>query len=128
MSVLFVAIGGALGALARHAAVSGVERITGRALPWGTLAVNVVGSFALGFLLICADRWDLSPEWRRFAAVGFLGAFTTFSAFSFEISWFLREEKWVTAGSYAIGSVLLGVAALLGGSAAASAIFAAPHS
>ena len=124
MTVLYVAFGGALGAVLRYGAVIGTERLTGRPLPWGTLAVNVVGSFALGFLLLAADRADLPDDFRRFAAVGVLGAFTTFSAFSWEIGWFLKQDEWLKAVVYAAVSVLLGVAALLAGSAAAAAIVA----
>lgn len=122
MPVLYVAIGGAFGAVARYASVLAIERLTGRPIPWGTLAVNVVGSFVLGCLLIAIERGELSDDARLFAVTGVLGAFTTFSALSWEIVWYLRDEEWLSAGAYAVGSVVLGVAALLAGSALAAAL------
>ena len=127
MTVLYVALGGALGAVLRYVSVEGIARLSGRPLPWGTLAVNVAGSFALGFLLLAADRMGLSPDARRFATIGVLGAFTTFSAFSWEIAFYLRDQKWLAAGAYAAGSLVLGVAALAAGAAAASAFIAGSH-
>ena len=127
MSVLYVAIGGALGAVARYGCALGVERVTGRPMPWATLLVNVVGSFALGWLLVTADRAQLSGDVRRFAATGLLGAFTTFSAFSWEIASYLKQDEWLRAGTYAAASVVLGVVALLAGSAAATLSGGAQH-
>lgn len=120
-------MGGAIGAVARYLSVLGVERMTGRPLPWATLAVNVAGSFALGCVLIAAERGDISEETRLFAVTGLLGAFTTFSAFSWEITWYLREERWLSAGGYALGSVVLGVTALIAGSALTSAFVGPAH-
>lgn len=122
MAILLIAIGGALGAVLRYASVNAVERLTGNALPWGTLAVNVVGSFALGFLMLATDRMQLSEDVRRFAAIGVLGAFTTFSAFSWEVTSLLRAGEWGRAGAYAVGSVVVGVLALIAGGAMASAV------
>lgn len=89
-------------------------------MPWGTFFVNVVGSFLLGFLLLSAERLTLSEGARMFAAVGVLGAFTTFSAFSMDVVWLTREGEWLRAVAYGLGSVLVGVAALVAGGAAAS--------
>ena len=120
-TLLLIALGGALGAVLRFASVEAMQRLTGQALPWGTLFVNVVGSFALGFLLLAMERAHLSEDARRFAAVGVLGAFTTFSAFSWDIVWMMRQGEWLRAGAYGAGSVVLGVSALVAGSWAASA-------
>ena len=121
--VLLVGLGGALGAALRYASVTAMARLTGEPLPWGTLAVNVVGSFALGFVMLAADRLSLSEDVRRFAAAGVLGGFTTFSAFSWEVTYLLRDGEWLRAGAYALGSVVIGVAALVAGGAVASGLF-----
>jgi fluoride exporter len=127
MAILLVALGGALGAVLRYVSVTAVQRVTGDPLPWGTLAVNVAGSFALGFLMLAIDRMQLSEEVRRFGAIGLLGGFTTFSAFSWEVAWLLREGSWGRAAAYAIGSVVVGVTALIAGGAAASVLLRSPH-
>lgn len=85
--LLAVALGGALGAVARYLLSGWVARLAiGSPFPWGTLVVNGVGSFLLGLLigLGSGGRWLLPPFWRLLLATGFLGAFTTFSTFSFE--------------------------------------------
>jgi CrcB protein len=105
-AILLVALGGALGAVLRYASVSALHRLTGSPLPWGTLAVNLVGSFALGFLLLASERLPLSDDVRLFGAVGVLGAFTTFSAFSWEVAWFLRQGEWLRAGAYAASGTI----------------------
>lgn len=126
LSLLLVALGGALGAALRYGSVEAVQRLMGSAFPWGTLFVNVVGSFALGFLLLAMERMELSEEVRRFAAIGVLGAFTTFSAFSWDIVWLMREGEWLRAGVYATGSVGVGVMALVAGGVLASTLLSAP--
>lgn len=83
--VLAIAGGGAAGALARFYASAGVYRVLGRDFPWGTLAVNLVGSFFMGLLFVLfLERLATGPEVRSAVLVGFLGAFTTFSTFSME--------------------------------------------
>lgn len=124
--ILMVALGGASGALLRYGSVGAVQRLTGAGQPLGTLFVNVVGSFALGFLLILAERSFVPEDARLFGAVGLIGAFTTFSAFSWDVVWLAREGAWLRAGVYAFGSVALGVASLLAGAASASAIVGRP--
>ena len=87
MTYLWVALGGALGSVARYAVALGAARWLGAAFPWGTLIVNVTGSFAIGLLaaLVAADgRPALGNDARAFVIVGILGGFTTFSAFSLE--------------------------------------------
>ena len=80
MQWLVVALGGVLGALARHAVVLACSACKG--FPWGVLAANVTGSLLAGAVFVLASRPGVDPLWRLFLAVGFLGAFTTFSAFS----------------------------------------------
>jgi CrcB protein len=85
LQVLAIAGGGALGALARFYASTGVYRLLGREFPWGTLVVNSVGSFLMGLLFVLfLERLASGPEMRSAVLVGFLGAFTTFSTFSME--------------------------------------------
>ncbi len=80
-----IAIGGALGAVARYITVMGVDAWMGRDFPYATLSVNVLGSFLAGFCLMILDhRWSVGPEIRGFIMIGFLGGFTTFSAFSLD--------------------------------------------
>lgn len=82
---LAIAVGGAAGALARWIMSTGVHRWLGRDFPWGTLAVNVAGSFAMGLVaVLLVERLAVSPAWRAGILVGFLGAFTTFSTFALE--------------------------------------------
>jgi len=84
-TLLFIAAGGAFGAVSRYGASLGVYAMLGRAFPYGTLFVNVAGSFLMGLLsIILIERFNLGPEWRAAILVGFLGSFTTFSTFSIE--------------------------------------------
>jgi CrcB protein len=85
LQILAIAGGGALGALGRFWISTGVYHLLGRDFPWGTLAVNVVGSFLMGLLFVLfIERFAAGEEVRAAVLVGFLGAFTTFSTFSVE--------------------------------------------
>ena len=82
--VIFIAAGGALGALFRFWVSTGIHALLGRGFPWGTLTVNVLGSFLMGLLYIFVlERMEMSAEWRAALMIGLLGAFTTFSTSSF---------------------------------------------
>lgn len=111
MNLLCVAIGGALGSVARYLTMQWVGQ---GAFPYGTLAVNVAGSLLMGLLagwlskFIPAD----AEEWRLLLGVGFLGGFTTFSAFSLDMWALMERSAWLEAGAYAFASVLLSVGAL----------------
>ena len=84
-NLIAIAGGGALGALLRFWMSTSVYAMFGRDFPYGTLAVNVVGSFAMGILFVLLDeKFSLAPEWRAALLIGLLGAFTTFSTFSIE--------------------------------------------
>lgn len=119
---LLVAVGGALGSVLRWAAVSGVARLPRAAgFPWGTLGVNVAGSFAIGFVLTLAfERGLVAPATRLFLVTGVLGGFTTFSAFSWETLVLVRDGHSLAAAGYVAGSVLGGLAAALLGSSLAA--------
>lgn len=85
LNLLAIAGGGALGALMRFWVSNSVYAIYGRDFPYGTLAVNVLGSFFMGLLFILlTERFNLDPAWRAALLIGLLGAFTTFSTFSIE--------------------------------------------
>ena len=85
MQVFAIAAGGALGALLRFWMSNGIYALLGRNFPYGTLAVNVLGSLLMGFLYVMlVDKLALGPQWRAALLIGLLGAFTTFSTFSME--------------------------------------------
>ena len=85
MQALAIAAGGALGALLRFWMSNGIYAVLGRNFPYGTLAVNVLGSLLMGFLYVMlVDKLALGPQWRAALLIGLLGAFTTFSTFSME--------------------------------------------
>ncbi|MDX1451492.1 MAG: fluoride efflux transporter CrcB [Oleiphilaceae bacterium] len=103
--VLIIALSGALGALARYAMVNAIG---GKYFPWGTLAVNVLGSLIMGFAFIMiAERQSWPAELKPLIMTGFLGAFTTFSAFSLE-AWELLDRG---EGLHALAYVLVSVVA-----------------
>ena len=122
MTVLWVALGGALGSVARYALSGIAVRWLGAAFPYGTLFVNVMGSFAIGLLaaLVAADgRPSLGADARAFLLVGVLGGFTTFSSFSLETLNLARSGALAPAMLNVAGSVVLCLAAVSFGFATA---------
>ncbi len=112
--VLAIAAGGALGAVSRHFVAGAVTKLAGTGFPLGTLTVNIVGSLALGLLVtLLAHKIDVLPHVRSFLAVGFLGSFTTFSAYSMETMLLIQRGDWTGAALYSVGSLVVGVLALL---------------
>ncbi len=111
-----VAIGGAIGSVARYLVGIGSGKLFGTAFPWGTLIINIVGSFLIGvFVESFALRWNLPQVARVFLTVGICGGFTTFSTFSMDSYLMMaRGELW-PAAAYVIGSVLTSIIALFGG-------------
>ncbi len=104
IDLVFIGAGGFIGAVSRYLAASWIYRLAGPAFPYGTLCVNVAGSFILcAFLPLSLHTFNLSPELRSAVTVGFCGAFTTFSTFSFETISLLQEGS-VTAALINIGS------------------------
>ena len=112
-----VALGGAVGSLARYQVGRGMTRLLGpqqvATFPWATLAVNVAGSLAMGLLAgWLARSGEIGETWRLLVGVGLLGGFTTFSAFSLELMMLIERGQASTAFVYAAVSVLAGLSAL----------------
>ena len=106
--LLFIASGGALGAVFRYLVSNGVHTFLSRGFPFGTLTVNVVGSFIMGVCYVwLIERLSLSSEWRAFIIVGLLGAFTTFSTFSIETLELLLSNHFAKALLNIVASVFL---------------------
>lgn len=115
-NLALVAVGGAVGASIRHLVNLGSMRLLGIGFPWGTMAINVTGSLAMGvFIELLARRFDGSPELRLFVATGVLGGYTTFSAFSLDFAVLWERGDAVQAFGYAAGSVIVSLLALFAG-------------
>lgn len=122
---LLVAMGGALGAAARHGVGLLAARWLGAAWPWGTLIVNVAGGLLMGLLAgwLAARAGADHERLRLLLGVGVLGGFTTFSAFSLEVAQMLERRAWGAAGLHVSASVALSVAALVAGLVLARRLF-----
>jgi CrcB protein len=125
ITYLWVAIGGALGSMARFGCSSLAAGWFGQAFPWGTLIINVVGSFVIGFFgtLTGPDgRVMVSGDMRRFVMVGVCGGYTTFSSFSLQTLNLAQQGEYVRAGANVVGSVVLCLVAVWAGCVAAASI------
>ncbi len=119
MAYFWVALGSALGGVGRYWCNNAILGLLGTAFPWGTIAVNVVGSFAIGFLATLdpfpSRSWLPGPEARAFLMVGVCGGYTTFSAFSLQTLDQLRSGQWPEAlGNVGLSVVLCLVSVWLG--------------
>jgi len=106
----WVALGGALGSVARYWCSGLVANAMGETFPWGTLIVNVAGSLLIGFIATISGadgRFLIPPEARQFLMVGILGGYTTFSSFSLQTLTLARDGEWLLAGANIVGSVVL---------------------
>lgn len=120
MQYLVISLGGILGANARYLLGTWIAERYGTSFPYGTLVINISGSFVIGlFLTLIAERFVLHPNWRLFFAVGFLGAYTTFSTFSYESVVLLQNGGWRLGLVNMVGSVMLGPMAVMMGMAVA---------
>ena len=106
-NLILIAFGGACGALSRYWVVNLINSFNrGSHFPYGTLAVNLVGSLLIGVMyVLITERLVLHPDWRSVAMVGFLGAFTTFSTFSLETIALLENGQLLTAALYTTSSL-----------------------
>ena len=112
--ILAVAAGGALGAVLRYLVAIGSGRAFGTDFPWGTLIINVTGSFLIGvFTALFATRWNLPQAARIFLTVGICGGYTTFSTFSLDAWYLIERGQTVASAVYMIASVALSVGALI---------------
>ncbi len=123
-SCLLVGAGGFLGAIARYVVTMGVSGLARTTFPLATFLINVSGSLLLGVVgTLVARRFVASPEAVRLAlGVGFLGAFTTFSAFEMETDWMLRDGRGMLAVFYVGASVVAGLLAVRAGAALGNAL------
>jgi CrcB protein len=110
-NLLFIALGGAGGAVARYLLATHVHSLWSGIWPVGTLLVNATGSLAIGVVFALLERQVLHPDWRSVLVVGFLGAFTTFSTFSLETVELLQTGHVRQAVLYALASLLACIAA-----------------
>jgi fluoride exporter len=114
---LLIAAGGALGSIARYWVGSSIAGRMGIKFPYGTLIVNLTACVIIGFsMTYLSRRAEFSPAWRFFIPVGFIGAYSTFSTYEWETLTSLRAGAFAIAALYAIGSLILGLAAAWGGS------------
>ena len=117
MKYLLIVLFGGAGSLARYLVGMAVAVRYGSRFPWGTLAVNVTGSFLIGLIMtLLTERVAVSPNWRFALVVGFLGGYTTFSSFEWETFAAVREGGFWIGAANVIGSVTLGYAAVWFGS------------
>ncbi|ESX03458.1 MULTISPECIES: fluoride efflux transporter CrcB [unclassified Mesorhizobium] len=111
-NLLLVVVGGGIGAGIRHLTNIGALRLVGPNYPWGTMAINIVGSFAMGLFVAALMRRGGSNELRLFVATGVLGGFTTFSAFSLDFATLWERGATLPALGYALASVVGAIIAL----------------
>ena len=119
---VYLAAGGVLGTLARYGLGKWIGAQLGTQFPWHTFMINLAGSFVLGFTLRLADTVAITPETRGFVTVGFCGAFTTFSTFTWETAVLIQDGQWGRAAGYALGSVAAGLVCVFAGMWLAGAI------
>ncbi len=116
LSVVWVALGGAIGSVMRLGVNLAAPRLLGHGFPWATITVNVVGSFFIGlFTAVLAEKFAEQPDLRLFLTTGVLGGFTTFSAFSLDVFGLLQRGENSVALVYALASVVLSILAVFGG-------------
>jgi CrcB protein len=116
LRITLLVVFGAAGTLARYGLQGLVQHRTGTGFPSGTLVVNLLGCFLLGGIAeFGLTHLALPPEWRIGITVGFFGAFTTFSSFSWETVQLLRDGEWMRASVYVLASVIGGIVAVVFG-------------
>ncbi len=115
-TILLIALGGALGSLARFGCVHVTTRFFGTSFPWGTLGINVVGSLLIGVVAgYVSLKTGIADDLRSFVMIGFLGGFTTFSAFSLDAIMLWEKGDALQALGYVMASVILSILAAFSG-------------
>lgn len=110
---MYIAVGGALGAIARFWVDSAVAMRLGTKFPYATFVINMTACVVIGFTLtFFARRTDLNPAWRFLIPIGFVGAYSTFSSYEWETLSTLRDGNFAMASLYAFGSLFLGLVAI----------------
>lgn len=113
---LYIAIGGAIGSIARYWVGSEVSSRMGTKFPYGTLLINVTACLIIGFsITYLGRRVEFNPAWRFLIPIGFVGAYSTFSSYEWETLSSLRSGAFLLAALYAVGSLLIGLVAVWGG-------------
>jgi CrcB protein len=125
ITYLWIALGGALGSMARYGCSSLVARMVGETFPWGTLIINVAGSLVIGFVATLTGpdgRVLVAPDARQFVMVGVCGGYTTFSSFSLQTLNLVRDGDMIGAGANVLASVFLCLVAVWLGAIGAAAL------
>jgi CrcB protein len=118
--LLLVSLGAIVGANARYIISRFAARVLGPIFPWGTLMINISGSFVVGlFMIYATERAIVDPRWRLLIVVGFCGAFTTFSSYAFESMAYFEQGQWWLMTANVLGNNLLCLGAALAGMALA---------
>jgi CrcB protein len=113
---LAISLGGILGANARYLVALYIAERFGAAFPYGTFVINVTGSLVIGFFLtLITERFTVDPLWRLFFATGFLGAYTTFSTYTYEAAQLIRTGEYGLGLLYLLGSVVVGMVGVFAG-------------
>ena len=116
MGYLIVFLGGGFGAAIRHGVNLAAARALGTAFPYGTMLINITGSFIMGLVVAYfAFKGDASQHWRLFLTTGILGGYTTFSAFSLDVALLYERGETGLAALYVLGSVAVSIVALFAG-------------
>jgi CrcB protein len=129
-NALWIFIGGGLGSLARWGASGYIANTIGKTFPWGTLIVNISGSFVIGLFATATGpegRWMASPTFRQFFMLGICGGYTTFSSFSLQTLTLAEDGQWFKAGANAVMSLVLCLLGVWLGHVLASAINSSPQ-
>ncbi len=123
VNMLFVGIGGFLGAITRYSVALWIGQKWGRTFPFGTFVVNITGCLLIGFLMpLLTERFLVNPQLRLLLTVGFLGAYTTFSTFAYETGALLQDGEWLFTILNVVLSVFVGFIALKLGEMAAKTL------
>ena len=124
LDVLWVGVGGGVGAITRYTLGLWIAERLGTSFPWGTWTINVTGSLAIGLLLtVLTERVVVDPAWRLLLVVGFLGGYTTFSSYTFEALTLARAGEWPFALAYVLGSNVVGLLAVALGAVVAHLVW-----